>query len=203
MPPQILLYNEIYCPACSNAPCRCGRFSSCPKCGGSSCACWFTKEEIDYYRNQIKFGPVFLATYNGYCKICGGIVHAGEQAQYIDDKFAHPRGKCIEQEKEPTMSEIRSIISATERRLGELYAEQDILESWGRDADYPNETVLWFKQAYNGSHQYDYTAAKVRPNTWYLTGKWSVAMGFDQLVRDHLSKAEEVWMVTAWEKVSR
>ena len=206
---RILTFNEFYCEVCHSAPCLCRHSKNqCPKCGREEgCKCWFTEEELEHYRTVQHAGTsrIFPAAYSGPCKRCGARMNRGVSAQFIDDLYGHPLGKCtLPLEKEiPTMSEIKNVITATERRLGELYAERDAQESWGKDADYPNETVLWFKQAYNGSHQYDYTAAKIRPNTWYLTGKWSVAMGFDQLVRDHLMKADEVWIVTAWEKVSK
>jgi hypothetical protein len=219
--PRVLKRGEVYCVACDSAPCVCGqdhvhdgrlwrycndcaafnhRKKACPKCGQvNACVCYFTQEELDYYAGHP--GPVFPARFTSRCKRCTVIITEGESAQMINGLFGHPFQTCPT-EKETTVSEIKSVISATERRLGELYAERDAQESWGKDSDYPNETVLWFKQAYNGSHQYDYTAAKIRPNTWYLTGKWSVAMGFDQLVREHLMKADEVWIVSAWEKIS-
>jgi hypothetical protein len=130
-------------------------------------------------------------------------MNIGENAQFVDDLYGHPFGQCkIDTEKEPTMSEIKSVISATERRLGELYAERDAQESWGKDADYPNETVLFFKRSWDSEHYYDYVAVKIRQNTWYLTGKWSSALSFDKL-REHLVEASEVWIVSAWEKVSK
>jgi hypothetical protein len=225
---RVLRVGEVYCVACDSAPCVCGRDhvhvhdgrlwrycedcvsynlrprQECPKCGGINCSsCYFSQEEIDYYAGRP--GPVFPARFTGRCKRCTVLINQDDDAQMINGLFGHPFQQCPipAPEKEKSVSEIRDLISSSERRLMELYVERDTIESWGKDSDYPNETVLFFKQAWSGSLQYDYVAVKIRANTWYLTGKWSNAMGFEKLVRDHLSKAVEVWMVTAWEKVSK
>lgn len=217
---RTLTLNEVYCVACDSAPCVCGQdhphdgrlwrycadcaeFNQdrrvCPKCGEATCFCYFTTEELDFYRGRPS--PVFPARFAGRCKRCTALIDEGEPAQMINGLFGHPF-PCPDTEKDETMSQITYQIAATERMLGNLYAQREVLSSWGKDADYPNETVLFFKQSYpHSSQQYDYVAVKIRPNTWYLTGKWSNAIGFDDLVVKHLAKADEVWVVTAWEQI--
>lgn len=98
--------------------------------------------------------------------------------------------------------EIETEIRAHEKMLSELRTTRALMQGFGKDADYPNQTVLFFERTFSDpTVSYDYVAVKIRPNTWYLTGKWSVAMSFEDLLTKHLIKSEKVWIVTAWKEL--
>ena len=211
-------WHEAYCVSCRTVPCACKR--PCPKCGSySGCRCYFTPEEINYYRD-LPDSPVFPTKYTGGCRRCGGWMLAGEPAQYIYNGFGHPLGECdprnrlarevekvnvsiaIEKEKSMSRREIETEIRAHEKMLSELRTTRALMQGFGKDADYPNQTVLFFERTFSDpTVSYDYVAVKIRPNTWYLTGKWSVAMSFEDLLTKHLIKSEKVWIVTAWKEL--
>lgn len=66
-------------------------------------------------------------------------------------------------------------------------------------------TLLWYRTFERGStaRRYLYVAVKYSSDRWAVTGRdGDVALRFEDLVRVHLSSADEVWLAAEWEQVS-
>lgn len=91
-------------------------------------------------------------------------------------------------------------LAAREMELAEK--AQRLLDAFGVFEDYPNETVLLWKRAFNEwGREYTYVALKVA-NHWYLTTGTKKILTHEQLIVEHLRHASEVWFAHTWEKLA-
>jgi hypothetical protein len=153
------------------------------------------------YDAQRTSGPVFPASYDGWCRRCGHRISAGDPAQYVEDEFGHAvcPSPLISEEKGMN---INTRIKAAERVLGSLYEEAERASRFLTDEDYEVGAVLIFTRKFRGSpKEYTFTAAKCGRNLWYISGSVEAGRGrtFDHLVEQHLLQAEEVTIVTQTE----
>jgi hypothetical protein len=72
---------------------------------------------------------------------------------------------------------------------------------FGQDTDYDVNSVLFFQMKY-GKNLYSYAALKTSKNGgWYLTGKETEPMNFQQLCNKFLYEAHTVSYAPSWEKL--
>ena len=95
-----------------------------------------------------------------------------------------------------------------EARMAKLEQElEEALERearFGSDADYPNQTVISWEQRFESSRSarvYTFVALKVA-GAWYTTSLFQhERMTLDELIQKHLSKADSINIVSAWEEL--
>jgi hypothetical protein len=114
--------------------------------------------------------------------------------------------------KETTMYESTSEarLRVLERRQALLDAEilkeierQERMARFGKDSDYPDETVLTWNQRYEKNGQlYTFVALKVA-GRWYTTSTFQrQSWSWEALVEEYLAKAEgDVYIVSEWKAI--
>jgi hypothetical protein len=104
---------------------------------------------------------------------------------------------------------IQALEQALAFELAREAEKQALLEKFGRDEDYPVESVIaWQRTFGRTTNIYDYVAIKTRAG-WFVTGR-ACASGISKpwtwIVENQLQHAvaedREVWIVANWEKLT-
>lgn len=78
-----------------------------------------------------------------------------------------------------------------------------ILDQFGAEDPWENETVLQFNRNFGGPRSYLHVALR-SGGVWYVTGSRNTGKSFtwDELVEEHLAKSvpDSIYVVTGWEK---
>lgn len=87
-----------------------------------------------------------------------------------------------------------------EARQVELLALKARAAKFGNDSDYVPDSAILFHRTYERGVKYTWVAVKVSDDKWYLTGRKTESVTFDQLVRDYLLEADQVWYCDVWQE---
>lgn len=99
------------------------------------------------------------------------------------------------------MDSMDAIITRAERALEELDAALASRERFGKDDDYPADSVIYWTRSFGSNNYYTWVAIKIDTQSWYLTGAATEPTSFDKLVTAHLVHADEVWMASEWRRL--
>jgi hypothetical protein len=164
-----------------------------------------------YYLQSDGSSSVFRAKYGNNCATCQRWIGTGEPMQFVRNAVGHPVTCVIDgrpvRECENVrhnygsrvevcnVTDINARVRAAETALSELYAKQEAVKSFGKDAEYPDGAVLLYKP-YGG---YWRTAVKVSSDCWHLSaanGGFSASRTWDRVIEENLLNATEIWFGT-------
>jgi hypothetical protein len=87
-------------------------------------------------------------------------------------------------------------IDALTNRLADLLDREAQASRFGTNDEYENGVVITFTRTFvEGQRPYSYAVIKGN-GVWWLTGKYSYPLTFEDLIEKHLIDADEVLLVT-------
>ena len=92
------------------------------------------------------------------------------------------------------------------RRAEEMELKAAQIEAFGDDSEYAVGSVIAWLRSFGGPINYNYVAIKADNGYWYVSGYQNTRMTWENLVEEHLIKAEDetgdpVWFATKWESL--